>query len=46
MSNKTMRNVAVIIIIVFVATIIAFPLIYGTDPEPANEPPVQLELNQ
>lgn len=41
-----MRDIAIVIGIVFVITIIVFPLIYGTDPEPQKGPPVELQLDK
>lgn len=41
-----MKKIAVLIVIVFLATIIVYPLIYGTDPEPDAGPPVELKLDK
>lgn len=41
-----MKNVAILIVVVFLATIIVYPLIYGTDPEPNAGPPVELNLDK
>lgn len=41
-----MKQAAVVILIVFVVTIVVYPLIFGTDPQPANQPPVELEIEK
>jgi hypothetical protein len=46
MTKKHVRDISLIIIAVFIITIIVYPLIFGTDKEPKNGPPVELELNK
>ena len=44
MTHKTIRDFALIILVVFALTIVAYPLIFGTDPHPKGEPMVGLGL--
>ena len=44
-SKKHMKTIAVLIVVVFLATIITYPLIYGTDPEP-EQAPVESSVEQ
>ncbi len=46
MSHKNIRNVALFLILVFAVTIIVYPLIFGTDPHPKAEPPVELQIKR
>jgi hypothetical protein len=46
MSKKHVRDIAIVIIVVFVATIIVYPLIFGTDVQPADSAPVELEMGK
>lgn len=46
MSKKHLRDVAIIIVIVFAITVIVYPLIFSPDKAPADAPPVELELNK
>lgn len=39
-----MVRTAVVIAVVFLATIVVYPLIFGTDPTSKQEPPVELNL--
>jgi len=41
-----MRAVAIIVIVVVSVTIVVYPLIFGTDEQPANAAPVELELGK
>ncbi|MBX2987849.1 MAG: hypothetical protein KF802_08115 [Bdellovibrionaceae bacterium] len=44
MNQKTIRNVAILIVIVFAVTVIVYPLIFNPDPQGAAEPAVELEV--
>ena len=46
MTHKYLRNIAILIFIVFGITIVVYPLIFGTDPRGKDEPPVELELRK
>lgn len=46
MSRKKVRDIAIVLVIVFIVTIIVYPLIFGTDPEPQKGPPVELQLDK
>jgi hypothetical protein len=44
MSHKFVVKVAAVIAVVFLITVVVYPLIFGTDPEPNQGQPVELEL--
>jgi len=46
MTQKHVRNTAFVIIAVFVITVVIYPLVFGTDPHPKSEPPVELQLHK
>jgi hypothetical protein len=46
MNKKQLRDIAIAVLIVFVVTVIVYPLIFNTDPHPKSEPPVQLEVHK
>jgi hypothetical protein len=46
MTQKHLRDVAIVILVVFIITVVVYPLIFGTAPHPKNEPPVELELKK
>ena len=46
MNHKKMRDIAIVTAVIFVVTIIVYPLIFGTDAQPKNAPPVELELGK
>lgn len=45
MSKKHLRDIAIVIIVVFLAIIIVYPLIYGPDQNSQNSPPPDLILD-
>jgi len=46
MSKKHLRDIAILIIVVFGLTVVVYPLIFGTNPRAQGEPPVELELHK
>ncbi len=46
MNHKKMRDISIVIVIVFIITIVVYPLIFGTDQQPKDAPPVELELGK
>ena len=46
MSSKTLRDIGIVMVIVFALTVIVYPLIFGPDREPKNGPPVELDLGK
>ncbi len=45
MSKKHLRDIAIAILIIFIATLVAYPLIFGTDRKAAHAPPAEIELH-
>ena len=46
MSKKQIRDVAIVMVIVFAVTIVVYPLIFSTDEQQADQPPVEMEINK
>jgi len=46
MSQKLLHRIALIVLAVFLITVVAYPLIFGTDPHPKNQTPVTLKLSR
>lgn len=46
MNSKTLRNVSIVIAIVIVVTLIAYPLIFNPDDNSTDLPPVELEKGE
>ncbi len=46
MTKKHVRNIALVIVVMFAITIVVYPLIFGTDPHPKKEPIVELEIHK
>lgn len=44
MNHRQISKIAVLIALVFAVTIVVYPLIFGTDEQPPDSPPVELEL--
>jgi hypothetical protein len=45
-AGDKMKTVAIVIAVVLLTTVVVYPLIFGTDPQPADAPPVELELGK
>lgn len=46
MSKRMVRDVAIVILVVFLVTIFVFPEIFGTNQQSQTAPPPELELNK
>lgn len=46
MTKRHVRDIAIVIIVVFLVTILVFPQIYGTNDQSVDTPPPELELNK
>lgn len=46
MTKRHVRDISIVIIIVFLVTIFVFPEIFGTNQQSVETPPPELELNK
>ena len=46
MSKRMVRDIAIVILIVFLVTIFVFPEIFGTNQQSPTAPPPELEIKQ
>lgn len=46
MSKRMVRDIAIVLVVVFLVTIFVFPQIFGTNEQSNSTPPPELEVNE